>query len=201
MNDSPPRPTSTPPADALTREERIALANRRFGLFIFQMSWILVFVLLVIVNLQIRANFESWPPPGVPPLDAVLPTIATAGLIVSGLLAGRGLARLRADDRAGFVQLWTITLALGVAFVLLMLYEWAVVPFSEQFSTIFRVMTAFHIVHGLAVGVYMLLMLRGVMRDAEAYRGAADWAVEGGVRLWYFVVIAWLLFYVTLYIL
>lgn len=200
MNDTP---STTPHAspDALTREERIALANRRFGLFIFQMSWILVFILLVIVNLQIRGNFESWPPPGVPPLDAVLPTLATIGLIASGLLAGRGLAVLRADDRAGFVRLWTITLALGVGFVLLMLYEWAIVPFSEQFSTIFRVMTAFHILHGLAVGIYMLLILRAAQRDPEAYRGSADWAVEGGVRLWYFVVIAWLLFYVTLYIL
>ncbi|MBK8025534.1 MAG: hypothetical protein IPK19_30090 [Chloroflexi bacterium] len=34
----------------MTREERMALANRRTGLFIFQISWIMVFVCLMLVN-------------------------------------------------------------------------------------------------------------------------------------------------------
>lgn len=183
----------------MSRDERIKLANQRFGLFLFQLSWILVFILLVIVNLQIRANFPSWPPPGVAPLNPVLPTLATVALAASGLLAGRGLAALRAGQRATFTSQWRLVLGLGAAFIAVMVYEWVAIPFSEQFSTLFRVMTAFHAAHGLAIGAFMLTVLRRAS-DGESYSAGDDWAVEGAVKLWYFVVVAWVLFYCVLYL-
>ncbi|MDZ4768167.1 MAG: cytochrome c oxidase subunit 3 [Chloroflexota bacterium] len=189
----------TPSQPALTRDERIALANRRFGLLIFQVSWILVFVLFFVVNLQIRANFPSWPPPGVPALNALLPTIATVALIASGLLAGRALTALRAGRREAFLKQWRTALAIGIAFVIVMAYEWIAIPFSEQFSTLFRVMTAFHAVHALVIAALMWHILRRA-GDGVSYGVGADWAVEGTVKLWYFVVAAWLLFYSVLYV-
>jgi len=45
---------------------------------VFQISWILVFVCLIMVNLQVRANLRRGPA-GCAPLDAVLPTLATVG--------------------------------------------------------------------------------------------------------------------------
>ena len=48
----------------LSREELQNLRNLRTGVTIFQLSWIMVFVCLIIVNLQLRGNFVSWPPPG-----------------------------------------------------------------------------------------------------------------------------------------
>ncbi|MBK8027770.1 MAG: hypothetical protein IPK19_41915 [Chloroflexi bacterium] len=104
----------------MTREERMALANRRTGLFIFQISWIMVFVCLMLVNVQIRSNFASWPPEGVAPLDRVLPTLATVGLIVSGVFAWRGLNAIRVDQNAALRQNWLIALVLGAAFIVVM---------------------------------------------------------------------------------
>jgi hypothetical protein len=43
----------------LSRDERIKLENNRLGLLLFQFSWILVFVCLVFVNLQIRWNHTA----------------------------------------------------------------------------------------------------------------------------------------------
>jgi len=182
----------------LSRQERMALANRRTGLFIFQLSWIMVFVCLTFVNLQIRGNFASWPPEGVTSLNLFLPTLATAGLLLSAFFVGRGLRALRNHQRAVFLTSWQIALGLGFGFVAIMAYEWLSVPFSEQYSTIFRVMTGFHAVHALVIGIMLALVYHGA-RSGE-YNATRHWAVEGTTKLWYFVVVAWMLFYVILYI-
>ena len=64
---------------ALSRSERQALANKRTAVTVFQVSWIMVFVCLIVVNLQIRSSYPTWPPPGVDALDRILPTVATIG--------------------------------------------------------------------------------------------------------------------------
>ncbi|MBK8025533.1 MAG: cytochrome c oxidase subunit 3 [Chloroflexi bacterium] len=128
----------------------------------------------------------------------MLPTLATVGLIVSGVFAWRGLNAIRVDQNAALRQNWLIALVLGAAFIVVMAYEWAIVPFSEQYGTLFRVMTAFHAVHALVIGWIMWHVYR---RSADNVYSAADhWAVEGAAKLWYFVVVAWILFYVVLYV-
>jgi hypothetical protein len=39
-----------------------------------------------------------------------------------------------------------------------------------------------------------------VYRRAAAYDSVRHWAVEATTKLWYFVVIAWILFYIVLYL-
>lgn len=183
---------------ALSRAERQALANKRTAVTVFQISWIMVFVCLIVVNLQLRGGYPTWPPPGVEGLDRVLPTLATVGLIVSAALAGRGLNALRRDDRAAFLAQWRGAIALGAVFVLIMAYEWATVNFSGQYSDIFRVMTAYHAIHALVIGWMMLGALNKAR--AGAYTAVDNWDVEGAAKLWYFVVVAWILFYIVLYV-
>lgn len=180
----------------LSRQELQDLRNKRTGVTIFQISWILVFVCLIMVNLQLRANFASWPPPGVEAYDRLLPTLALAGLLVSAFVTRAGLQAMTNGNRAGFQQLWRIAIALGAAFVVIMAYEWVTVPFSGQYSIMFRVMTAFHGVHALVIGAIMI----NVYRHAAGYDALRHWAVEAVTKLWYFVVIAWILFYMVLYI-
>jgi len=184
---------------SLSREELQALRNKRTGVTVFQISWIMVFVCLIVVNLQIRSNFPTWPPAGVAPLDWVLPTIATLGLIASTWFARTALKALEADRLESFLAQWRITLILAVAFVAIMAFEWITVPESGQYSTLFRVMTAFHGIHALVIGAIMLRVYRtaqtGVYTDA-----GQRWVVEAGAKLWYFVTIAWLMFFTVLYI-
>ncbi len=182
----------------LSRDELIALKNKRTGVFVFQLSWILVFICLIIVNLQIRSNFATWPPPGVPALDALLPTAATIGLIASGVAARRGLQAIRSEQRDSFASSWLFALGLGAIFMLIMAYEFFTVPESGQFSTVFRVMTAFHAIHALVIGVILWQVYRN--GRAGAYDAVRHWAVEAAAKMWYFVVVAWILFYTVLYI-
>ena len=60
-------------------------------------------------------------------------------------------------------------------------------------------MTGFHVVHALAIMAVMLRVYRGGSRGEYSGGEHAAWAVEGAAKLWYFVVVAWLLFYVVLY--
>lgn len=197
------------------REAELRLRNARTGVNIFQASWILTFVALIIVNLQLRSSSPAWPPLGVEKLDAVLPTFATIGLVISGVLVRRGFRALRRDEPASFLVQWRAALGLGVIFVGLMAYEWltlAPVPEARivlangeevtaaltQYNAIFRVMTAFHGLHALIIGGYMLVMYRRVLQG-KVTAGAELWSVEAGAKLWYFVIIAWLMFYVVLY--
>ncbi|MFQ3568177.1 MAG: cytochrome c oxidase subunit 3 [Aggregatilineales bacterium] len=183
----------------LTRDELLAIKNKRTAVTVFQISWIMVFVCLSIVNLQIRSNFPTWPPPGVAALDRVLPTLATIGLIISALAARAGLQAIRLDEVGRFLSRWRIALALGAAFVLLMIYEWLAVEVDPQYGTLFRVMVAYHGIHALVIGYIMLRVYR--TGSAGGYDSVRHWPVEGAAKLWYFVVVAWLLFYVVLYIL
>lgn len=182
---------------SLSREELQALRNKRSGLAIFQLSWILVFVCLVVVNWQLRWGYPSWPPPGVSKPDVLLPSVVTLGLLLSGWLAARGSRGLKAGDPAALLANWRITLLLGLAFVLVVGYEAVSMPYSGVYSDVFRLMTGFHIVHALAIGAFMGNIYRGV--QAGIYDAANFWPVEGAARLWYFVIVAWMLFYTVLY--
>ena len=182
----------------LSRDELLALKNQRTGVTVFQVSWIMVFVCLIVVNLQIRSNYPSWPPPGIQGLEPILPTLATIGLLGSTLLARSSLKAIAAGQRDTFLTQWRLALALGLGFVLIMAYEWISVQFSGQYSTVFRVMVAYHAIHALVIGYIMWRVYRTA--QANGYSILRHWPVEAAARLWYFVVVAWVMFYAVLYI-
>jgi len=186
--------------DNLTPEELQDLRNKRTGMFIFQVSWIMAFFCLIVVNWQLSFSRE-WLPEGAERMSILPATFATAALLLSAFLARRGLQAIRADDRNGFLREWAATLVLGVLFIFVMLYEWVVIGNTSaadtQYAQVFRLMTGFHMVHAFVIGAYML----GVWHSARAgsYGPLDFWAVEAGLKLWYFVFIAWILFYVVIY--
>ncbi len=186
----------------LSRDELIALKNRRTGMTVFQISWIMVFVCLIVVNLSVRGNFPTWPPAGVEPLDRALPTLATIGLIISAVLARRAAQAVQQNHKEPFLAQWRIALLMGIGFVLIMAYEWLSVGVSGQYGLVFRTMTAFHAVHALVIAYVMFRVGQSVQRDAygASFEPLRFWPVDGALKLWYFVVIAWLMFYVVLYI-
>ena len=184
--------------EPLTPAELLQQRNRRTGLTIFQISWILVFVCLVIVNWQLRGNHASWPPPGVAAPSALLPGLVTLGLLLSAWLARGATRALAARARASFERQWRAALGLGALFVLVIGYEWLRIPATGIYSDVFRMMTAFHLLHALAIGLFMSMIARGVRAGRVSAQNL--WPAEGAASLWYFVVVAWLLFYPVLYL-
>lgn len=180
----------------LTREEFQALQNKRAGMFIFQVSWIMAFLCLVFVNWQMRFS-PQWMPEGTEAVSGLPGGIATVVLLLSVFFTRRAVTAIRDDDRRAFMTQWAATLGLGAGFVVIMLYEWVAITTGTQYAQVFRLMTGFHVFHALVIGGYMLMVYRRAQHGAY---GARDfWAVEAGAKLWYFVFIAWILFYVVIY--
>jgi cytochrome c oxidase subunit III len=182
----------------LSRRELQDLRNKRTGLAIFQLSWIMTFVCLSAVNLQLRSISPTWPPPGVDQLNPLIPTGMTIALIASSFWIRRGVKAMKAGEVAGFLANWRYAIALGTLFVVVMALEWITVPYSGQYSNVFRLMVGFHGVHALVIGFYLWRVYRN--GQAGQYDSAHYWPVEGGAGLWHFVTIAWLLFYIVLYV-
>lgn len=181
----------------LTRDELLALRNRRLGMTIFQISWMMVFVCLVVVNLQLRSSFAQWPPEGVAELGIAVPTLATVILLSSAVLARRALRAVRRDHLAAFYWQWLAVIGLGIVFVGLMAVEWLAASLESQYGAVFRLMTGFHAVHALVIGGYLFTVYQNAR--AGQVNALHFWAVEAGVKLWYFVAFAWMMFYVVLY--
>lgn len=184
-----------------TREERdarIRAKNNRLGLTVFQWSWIMVFVCLIIVNLQMRFSPE-WIAEGVTPPDAVIPSIATVLLVLSSVLTHTALNAVKADHVATFLKQWGMAIGLGVLFFIIMVLQFFDVnPENGQYVAIYRLMIGYHVLHAVAIGYMMLQVYRyGV---AGRYNAQNNWSVEATMRLWDFVTIAWLMFYVVLYL-
>lgn len=181
----------------LTKQEQQALQNKRAGIFIFQMSWILTFVCLAIVNWQMRFS-SNWLPDPNDRLGVVLATIATVILATSAYLVRRSMTILNNQNLSQFLRLWLGAIILGGMFVIIIGYEWVIIPSGTQYAQVFRLMTGFHIFHAVSIGIYMgIVYVNGRKRvyNANDYL----WAVEAGAKLWYFVLVAWLLFYVVIY--
>ncbi|MCY3575222.1 MAG: cytochrome c oxidase subunit 3 [Chloroflexi bacterium] len=180
----------------------LRLKNNRLGMNIFQASWIMAFFALIVVNWQLRYSYAQWPPMGVQPFELLLPSLATLALVSSTLLVQRGLVAFRGAQRSLFSLCWRLAMALGSVFMVLIAREFATVSqaaLATQYGLTMRLMTGFHFVHALVILCLLLVVYRRAV--AGAYHGgeAAGWAVEGAAKLWHFVTVAWVLFYVVLY--
>jgi cytochrome c oxidase subunit 3 len=182
--------------NGLSPKEIQDLRNKRTGLAIFQVSWIMVFVALIFVNLQLRNVAPTWPPPGVDQLNPVIPTLMTLALILSSILARRGVRAVKNGTVESFVPAWRLAILLGVVFVAVMAFEWITVPYSGQYSNVFRLMVGFHGVHALVIGIFLI----NAYRNRDQYNPMHYWPVEAAAGLWYFVTIAWLMFFAVLYV-
>ncbi|MCB9449882.1 MAG: heme-copper oxidase subunit III [Anaerolineaceae bacterium] len=182
----------------LSRKELQDLKNKRTGLAIFQFSWIMAFVALIAANWQLRYQFTTWPPPGVEKFGIGIPTLVTLLLIVSSLLVRSATRAVKRGDHGIFESRWGLSLILGVIFVVVMAWEWVIVPVSGQYSNLFRLMVGFHGVHALVIGAFMVVVYRN--GRAGAYDEYHFWPVEGAAGLWHFVTVAWVLFYLVLYL-
>ncbi len=181
----------------LTRQEQQELRNRRTGLAVFQISWIMAFICLIVVNFWIRGYSETWPPAGVA-VEKLIPTLMTVALLASSFFIRRGMQALKADNVPGFAANWRYGLILGGVFAVVMAIEFVTAPGSGQFLSIYRLMIGFHHIHALVIGYYMIRVYQSGQRGA--YSATNFWPVEGGTSLWDFVTVAWVLFYVVLYV-
>ena len=180
------------------REAAMRDRNNRLGLNLFQGSWIMAFVSLVVVNWQLGFSAE-WVAEGAQLPDTTVPTIATILLFISTFLARSAKQAIENDRRDDYMWQWPLAIALGAAFFGIMLTQfYAVEPGDGQFVFVYRLMIGYHAVHAVVIGLMMAQVYRYALQGR--YDSSNFWPIEATTKLWYFVTIAWVLFYVVLYV-
>jgi heme/copper-type cytochrome/quinol oxidase subunit 3 len=140
----------------------------------------------------------SWFPERAPPLKLALPN--TIVLLVSSATVAWAERGIRRGARSVALGGLALTFLLGLAFLIVQLFEWKAKPYTMQsgsYGSLYFTITGFHMAH-VAVGLAVLLLifvfcLRGYLderRNVPLLIGAA---------YWHFVDVIWLTVFFTFY--
>jgi cytochrome c oxidase subunit III len=177
------------------------------GMMLFIASEVMFFAALFAAYFNAKATLPVWPPEGYQDILQLFPVplIATAILVLSSLTMQWGTSRIRKGDRTGLNRAVAVTLALGVIFLGIQLYDYWELITVEGFSidsgiygTLFFTMTGFHGAHvlGGVIGLSVILS-RGL---AGQFTRRHHVAVEAVHYYWHFVDVVWILLFTVLYV-
>ena len=176
------------------------------GMMLFIASEVMFFAALFAAYFNARATLPVFPPEGTEFLDPLgLPLIATTILLISSATMQWGTSRIRKGDRTGLNRAVTVTLILGVIFLLMQAYDYYELVTHENFGinsgvygTLFYTMTGFHGAHvlGGVIGLAVILS-RGL---AGQFTKQHHVAVEAVHYYWHFVDVVWILLFLVIYV-
>jgi cytochrome c oxidase subunit 3 len=150
----------------------------------------------------IKDNAKVWPPPGIPHLKIDIATILTIILVASSVVIQLSLRSIRNGNERRARLLLGITIALGVTFLLLQLYDYSQLGFGVKdgtFGTLFYVMTGIHMAHVFGGVVFLALVFSQAM--GGALTPSHHDSLAAGAIYWDFVDVVWLLLFTTFYLL
>ena len=178
------------------RRQPSSLAINRIGLWLFLLSESFLFAAIISTRYFLRGLDRP------DDLNQALGLGITLVLLLSSLSAYRAEMSSAHGDQKGFVRNILVTLVLGIVFVVGVGIEWAEAfkhfPPSTGFGTIFFTMTGIHAFHVLT-GLAALAVVFGLGRKGRFTTGSY-WGVEGAVKYWHLVDVAWVFIYPTLYL-
>jgi len=135
-------------------------------------------------------------------LNQLLGLGITVALLLSSLSAYRAEMCAAHGNQKGFEHNLLFTVAMGVLFLAGVTIEWYEAahyfPPKTGFGTIFSTTTGIHAFH-VITGLIALLVVYGMGRKGRFTQGNY-WGVEGVVKYWHFVDVAWVFIYPTLYL-
>ncbi|HEY6013933.1 MAG TPA: cytochrome c oxidase subunit 3, partial [Candidatus Limnocylindrales bacterium] len=156
---------------------------------------------------SVRANAPAWPPQEFHDTLKILPLVgpATILLILSSFTCQFAVWGIRRDDRTAFLRSMTVTVVLGVVFLLMQVTDYSTLGgegltlSSGTFGTTYYTLTGFHGAHVFG-GVIMLsvVLYRGM---AGQFSSRHHDAVEAASLYWHFVDVVWILLFSLLYLL
>jgi len=168
----------------------------RIGLWLFLISESFLFSAFISSRYVIAGTDQ---PEG---LNQNLALGLTVLLLVSSISAYLGEAAIAADDRKGSMRYLSITVVLGLVFLVGVGFEFdeAVThfPIGTVYGSVFFTLIGLHAFHVLT-GILALAVVLNLTRIGH-YGPEDHWPIEGAVKYWHFVDVAWVIIYPTLYL-
>lgn len=172
------------------------LAINRIGLWLFILSESFLFIALIFARFYLLG--VERPVELNQPLGLAISYI----LLLSSLTAYRAEVSAAHGDRKRFRRNIIFTISLGLLFLAGVGLEWAEAfhffPPATLFGTVFFTLTGFHAFH-LITGLLALLVIF-IMDKNGRFTSGSYWGVEGVVKYWHFVDVAWVFIFPTLYL-
>jgi cytochrome c oxidase subunit III len=183
------------------------ISNPILGMLLFITSEVMFFSGLFAAYFSTRAANRPWPPTEfqhiLNPLSLIL--VATIILIASSFTCQFAIWSIQKGDRRGFIRNISITFLLGIAFLVMQVFDYSLL-FGEgmtlasgPFGTTYFTLTGFHGAHVFG-GVLMLgvILYRGM---AGQFSAKHHDAVEAVSLYWHFVDVVWIILFSVLYLL
>ena len=174
------------------------LATNRLGLWLFLLSDAFTFGGLLITRAVLWGDTR-------PDLNQYLGLIVTAVLLVSSFFMNRAETAMAFGDRKNFLRGVTITLILGVIFLVGVVgVEWpqaaahGITPGKDAYGAVFYMMTGMHAFHVLTGVIFLIIVLNNGRKGL--YTPEKHLAVEAAAVYWHFVDVVWIFFYPALYL-
>lgn len=173
-------------------------ANNRMALWLFILSDSFVFGGLLVTRFVLLGDER-------PELSQGLGLAVTALLLLSSFFMNRGEVEIAHGNHKGFVRNLTITLVLGILFLVGVVFvEWPLAAAhglttdSSTAGAVFYVMTGYHAFHVVTGLIFLWIVLR--LGRKGHFTQEKHWPVEAAAVYWHFIDIAWIFFYPALYL-
>lgn len=177
-------------------EDRLNI--NRLGLWLFILSESFLFMALLVSRYYI-STFER-PAELNQPLGFAISIV----LLLSSLTAYRCEMAAACGNEKMFRRNILMTLVLGGLFLVGVAVEWIegfrFFPPSRGFGILFFTLTGFHAFHVITGLAALVVVLVKSQFQKGLYGTGNYWAVEGAVKYWHFVDVAWVFIYPTLYL-
>jgi cytochrome c oxidase subunit I+III len=172
-----------------------------YGILLFIVIEATEFVALIASYFYIRSYTADWPPGDTPMPDLLIPTIATALLLISVIPTYLGDQAIKKGNQRRLIINLIITIILELVFIALMLvnlqavnYNWDQNAYASLYWVLIGTHLAFAAVMVLENAYVLVLALRGF------YNSERHWGVEIDGMSSYFVAAAWIAVYLTVFI-
>ena len=168
----------------------------RLGLWLFFASEAFLFAAFI------SARFVSSGTEKPAELNQALALAITVVLLASSISAYLAETSMAHGDRRGFLRYITITIGLGLLFMVGVVFEFREAveffPPSTIYGSNFVALIGLHGFH-VFTGLVALAVVLNLGR--KGHYGPDDyWGVEGVIKYWHFVDLAWVVIYPTLYL-
>jgi len=144
----------------------------------------------------------QWPPVGIEVLDPYhLPLFNTIILLLSGTTVTWAHHALIHNERGMLKLMLAITVALGVLFTCVQVYEYVHAPFTFKesiYGATFFMATGFHGFHVLIGTIFLIVCLFRAM--AGHFTPEQHFGFEAAAWYWHFVDVVWLFLFFSIYI-
>jgi cytochrome c oxidase subunit III len=197
------------------KHTRVVSLHLRYGMILFIASEVMFFVawfwaffdasLFPGEAAQVaRTEFTGgvWPPKGIEVLDPWhLPLFNTVILLLSGTTITWAHHALLENNRPMLIRMLAITVALGLFFTAVQIYEYDHAPFAFKdsiYGATFFMATGFHGFHVIVGTIFLIVCLLRAM--AGDFTPQKHFGFEAAAWYWHFVDVVWLFLFCAIYV-